>query len=126
MKTKKALLVSIAIAAALTALAANRDLVMIHNGFGTGQGYVEMSDAQKKAYAAGMVNGMLMAPLFGASKDEMKWLEAYLENMTDQQVAAIITKYLNDNPGRWHEGLHVLSFVAIKEAHDKSRGAATK
>ena len=97
------------------------ETVLIHEGFGTGQDYIEMSQSQKRTYAMGAINGMLIAPIFGASKDEMRWLESYLENMTDKQVAAILSKYLKDNPGRWHDGLHILMFSAIKQAHDKSR-----
>lgn len=95
--------------------------VLIHNGFGTGQDYIKMSSSEKRAYAMGSVNGILLAPLFGAPKEKMQWFELYVENMTDVQVAAILSKYLEHNPGRWHDGLHVLIYSAIKEAHDKSR-----
>jgi c-di-AMP phosphodiesterase-like protein len=95
--------------------------VFIHNGFGTGQDYIKMTSAEKRAYAMGAINGMLLAPMFGASKDKMRWMESYVENMTDEQVVAILSKYLEDNPGRWHDGLHILMYSALKEAHDKSR-----
>ncbi len=95
--------------------------VLIHNGFGTGQDYIKMSPSQKRVYAMGAVNGILLAPLFGAPKEKVQWFESYVENMTDVQVAAILAKYLEDNPGRWHDGLHILMYSAIKEAHAKSR-----
>jgi hypothetical protein len=97
--------------------------VLIHNGFGTGQDYIKMSSVQKRAYAMGSVNGILLAPLFGAPKEKVQWLELYVENMTDVQIAAILSKYLEDNPGRWHDGLHILTYSAIKEAYDKSRSS---
>jgi hypothetical protein len=62
----------------------------------------------------------MLAPLFGAPKEKMKWLESYTENMTGTQVAAIISKFLEENPGRWHEGLHVLTFAALREAYNKN------
>ena len=105
---------------------ATNQAVMIHNGFGTGQDYIRMTDTQKRAYAMGAINGMLLAPLFGAPKDQMKWFESYVENITDEQVAAILLKYLEDNPGRWHDGLHVLMYSAIKEAQNKSRAVHRK
>ncbi len=95
--------------------------VWIHNGFGTGQDYLKMNQSQKSAYAMGAINGMIIAPLFGAPKDKIGWLESYVENMTDEQVAAILSKYLQNNPGRWHDGLHLLMYSAIKEAYNKSR-----
>ena len=95
--------------------------VLIHNGFGTGQAYLEMSSAQKRAYAMGVINGMLLAPLFSAPKKAMLWLESCAVNMTDSQVAAILTKYLEQNPGRWHETPHAPMFVAMKDACPKGR-----
>lgn len=85
-----------------------------------------MTEFEKRAYAMGAINGMLIGPFFGAPKDKMQWLESYVENMTDEQVAAIFTKYLKDNPGRWHDGLHVLMYMAIKEAYGKSRPGGKK
>jgi hypothetical protein len=46
--------------------------------------------------------------------------------MTDEQVAAILSKYLQDNPSRWHDGLHALMYSAVKEAYDKSRSGGKK
>lgn len=94
--------------------------ILIHNGFGTGQDYINMTPTNKRTYAMGAINGILLAPLFGAPKEKMHWFELYIENMTDVQVATILSKFLEDNPGRWHDGLHVLMFSAIKEAYDKS------
>jgi hypothetical protein len=39
--------------------------------------------------------------------------------MTNEQVAAIITTFLNDNPERWHEPLNILTYVAIEHAYNK-------
>jgi hypothetical protein len=74
----------------------------------------------------GAINGMVIAPLFGAPKDKMRWFESDVESMTDDQVAAILSKYLQDNPGRWHDGLHVLMYSAVKEAYDKGRSEGKK
>jgi hypothetical protein len=100
--------------------------VLIPNGFGTGQSYIDMSEYEKRCYAMGAINGMLIAPFFGASANEMEWFVSYLANMTDKQVAAILSKYLQDNPGRWHNGLNVLMYSAIREAYDKSRSGGKK
>ncbi len=124
MKTKLMLLFAIFLTAG-PLFAADKP-VWIHNGFGTGHDYVKMTESQKRAYAMGAINGMLVGPLFGAPKERVQWIESYVENMTDEQVAAIFTKYLQDNPGRWHDGLHVLMYSAIKEAYDQSHPGGKK
>jgi uncharacterized membrane protein YciS (DUF1049 family) len=95
--------------------------VLIHNGFLTGQNYIKMSELQKRAYVMGAIDGILICPLFGAPKEKLRWFEAYVENMTDEQVVAILSKYLEDNPGIWHDSLHTHIYNAIKQAYDKSR-----
>ena len=73
----------------------------------------------------GAVNGMLVAPLLGARRQEMDWLEKCVPQMTDEQVAAILTKYIRDHPGEWHLPLNILTFKAIEttcpkpKAHDR-------
>ncbi len=94
-------------------LAANP--VEIKNGFGTGEDYLSMTAAQQQAYAMGVINGMLLAPLFGAPKIEMNWLETCVVGMSDTQIAAILTKYLRDHPGRWHETPHAPMYAALRE-----------
>jgi hypothetical protein len=64
----------------------------------------------------GAINGMLVSPMFGAQKEKLRWLEVCTENMTDDQVAAIMAKHLRERPERWHQGLQIESWVAMKEA----------
>jgi hypothetical protein len=59
---------------ATTVCAAAAKSVLIHNGFGTGKDYIDMSPLEKRSYAMGALNGMMIAPLFGAPKDRMQWL----------------------------------------------------
>lgn len=89
--------------------------VAINNGFGTGEDYLKMDTSEQRAYAMGVVNGMLLAPLFGAPKSKMLRIENCLVGMTDSQVAAILAKYLRDNPGRWHETPHAPMLAALME-----------
>ena len=63
---------------------------------------------------------MLVASFFGAPEKSTNWLTDYLEGVTDVQLAAIITKYLNDNPELWNLGLHVLTYNAIRVAYAKT------
>jgi len=94
--------------------------VYIAGGFGKGQDYLKMSEKEKRAYAIGAMNGMIVAPFFDAPEKSTKWLSDYLKGVSDEQVAAIITKYLKDNPELWHLGLNALTYKAIWEAYNKT------
>lgn len=95
--------------------------VSIRIGFGTGLDYIEMNENQKQAYMMGAINGMLVSPIFGASKEKLDWLENFISGMSSMQAAAILTKFLNDNPGKWNQGLHMLTFNALKTEHTDSQ-----
>ena len=86
---------------------------IVHGGFGTGSAYLKMTKAEKWAYAMGAVNGMHNAPIFGAPENRTKWFDDFVAGMTNDQVAAIITKFLNDNPDRWHEPLNLLTALTL-------------
>jgi len=109
------LLAFMAVASSVSAESA----VSIKTGLGTGEAYLNMSSREQRAYAIGVVNGMLLAPLFGAPKEKMLRIESCLVGMTDTQVAAILTKYLRENPGRWHETPHVPMYAALIETCPK-------
>lgn len=95
------------------------ETTLIRTGFGTGERYLSASEQEQRAYAAGIINGMLMAPMFGASRGKMRWLEQCIQGMTDSQIVSILTKYLRDNPGRWHETPHAPMYTALKESCSK-------
>jgi len=110
------------IAVALTAFALNataEESFWIHNGFSTGEQFLNMPEAEKLAFSMGTVNGMLLAPLFGAPKERMLWIETCVLGMTDSQVTAIFEKYLRDNPSRWHQTPHAPMYSALKQACPK-------
>lgn len=90
--------------------------VSIKSGFLTGNSYRILPTSNKRSYIAGFIDGTLVAPLFDAPKKETAWLERCIVGMTDQQVVAILEKWLSENPARWHESMNVLSFVALRES----------
>ena len=93
---------------------------VIKPGMGTASAYLKMTKAEKWAYAAGAVNGMHNAPMFGAPENRTKWFDDFLAGKTNEQVAAIITKFLNDNPERWHEPLNILTYQALEDATSRT------
>ena len=92
------------------------DEAKIRSGFSTGEKYIQMTAAQKRYYAMGVVNGMLLAPVFGAPKENLTRLENCISGMSDTQVAAILTEYLNKHPGEWNETPHMPMYRALTES----------
>jgi hypothetical protein len=104
--------------ATVPGLPAVADDVWIQNGFGTGRDFMNMTEIERRAYAMGIVNGVTLAPLFGASQQQLAWFDAYTDSMSDRQVARIIFEYIADNPQSWTGQLHVLTISAIRQAYD--------
>ena len=100
---------------------ASQQRVSISRGFFTGRDYFEMSDTEKRAYATGAVNGMLVAPFFGAPEEKLRWLKTCTAKMSDEQTAAVITRYLSANADQLGTSLNVATFNALKDACDKMR-----
>ncbi len=68
-------------------------------------------------YAAGVVDGMYLAPVLGAPADDkspVSSIHRCLKDMTNVQVAAIITKYAKDHPEKWHMGANILGHEALR------------
>jgi hypothetical protein len=108
----------------------SRPGVWIHDDFYKGRDFRLLSERERRVYAAGILDGMLLAPFFGAPAGDLskiergevvpttrsEWLAKCVVGMNDEQVAAIITKYLNDHPERWHEGAHLSTYSAMIES----------
>lgn len=103
-------------ATSISAAAQEVDDVLIKTGFITGTQFRSFSDPDRRSYSMGVLDGMFLSPFFGASKEQLRWLETCVTGMNDEQVAALLLKYVNDNPGRWHESMHVLAFAAMQDA----------
>lgn len=46
----------------------------IVGGYVTGKGYLDMDGVEKRAYLMGLMEGMFLAPAFGAPEGNLKWL----------------------------------------------------
>jgi hypothetical protein len=100
---------------------ASQQQVRISRGFFTGKDYFDMSDTEKRAYATGAINGMLVAPFFGAPEERVAWLKTCTANLSDEQTAAILTTYLNNQPGQLTMSLNVLTFNALRDACEREK-----
>ena len=95
--------------------------VTISRGFFTGKEYFEMSESEKRAYATGAVNGMLVSPFFGASEDRVAWLKTCTAKLSDEETAGILTRYINGDPSQQSLSLNVVTFNALKDACDRMK-----
>jgi hypothetical protein len=82
--------------------------VRVPNAFMTGQMYLALSASERAAYVMGLVDGVFIGPLFGASEESITALQSCLQKRNNIQIAAILTKYIRDRPEQWHEGAHML------------------
>ena len=99
----------------------NQQRVSIGPGFFTGREYLDMTDNERRAYATGAINGMLVAPFFGAPEDNMNWLKTCTAKLSDEQIAAIITRYISEQESQLNYNLNILTFNALRNACPKTR-----
>src|SRR6476469_3785801 len=105
--------------AAFVTVSANQQRVKISPGFFTGKDYLDMSDTEKRAYVTGEINGMLVAPFFGAPEESLGWLKVCSGRKSDEELAAILSRYVRDQPGQLQTNLNVVTFNALREACKK-------
>ena len=89
--------------------------VKISPGFFTAKDYLDMTDTEKRAYVTGQINGMLVAPFFGAPEENLAWLKTCSGKMSDEQLASIVGRYVRDQPNP-QANLNVVTFNALREA----------
>ena len=94
---------------------ATQQTIKISPGFFTAKDYLDMSDTEKRAYVTGQVNGMLVAPFFGASEENLTWLKTCSSKMSDEQLASILSRHIRDLPNA-QANLNVVTFNAFREA----------
>lgn len=114
--TKKVVAFAMLLIVSTVLVAAAKDSVYVKSGFLTGNTFRSLGSVEKLGYAKGFIDGVLVAPLFGAPKVELLRTEQCVVGMTDEQVVAILNKFLADNPGRWQEQMNALSYSALKSA----------
>jgi len=95
---------------------ANQQTVKISPGFFSGKDYLDMSDTEKRAYVTGEINGMLVAPFFGAPEENLNWLKTCSSKISDEELAATLARFIRDQPGQMQTNLNVVTFNALRQA----------
>jgi hypothetical protein len=110
----KYVLALIALVAAIN-IYATKQTVKISPGFFTAKDYLDMSDTEQRAYVTGQINGMLVAPFFGAPEENLAWLKTCSGKMSDEQLASILSRHIRNLPNQ-QTNLNVVTFNALREA----------
>ena len=92
---------------------------VVRSGYLSAGKYLTLKPDTQAVYMAGMIDGMYLAPMFDAP-DEDKYLVRIRVCVTDgditnTQVAAIVTKYVKRRPDEWHASANVVAYQALRE-----------
>lgn len=99
----------------LTFFIPEQQQVKISRGFFVAKDYLSMSDTERRAYATGAINGMLVSPFFGAPDENLNWLKSCTGAMSDEQLAGVLSDYIRSQPNQLDSSLNVVTFTAIRE-----------
>jgi hypothetical protein len=91
------------------------DWVAIPQSLMTGQKYLALSETHRTAYVVGLVDGISVGLAFDASEARVDALHQCLVGRSTSQMGAILSKYIQDRPDRWHEGAHMLFYSRMLE-----------
>jgi ABC-type multidrug transport system permease subunit len=91
---------------------------IVSNGFFKAHEFLDLNETQKVAFAMGFLDGIFIAPLLDAPDDGKFYvsLRTCTAEMSGAQVAAIIEKYIRENPEDWHLQLHMVAFNSLLTA----------
>jgi hypothetical protein len=89
--------------------------VNVQNGFITGTVFREWPEVQQDRYVMGLLDGMFLAPLFGAPEPNMSRLRQCVVGMGDRQLSEMLRLHLAQHPEIWHQSAHGTMFAALAE-----------
>lgn len=90
--------------------------VNVHQGFVKGAQYLEASEADRRTYIMGLVDGVLSAGLYGASATRVARYQHCLEQMPGDRVESVLFQYLQENQESQDIGVNMSFFFALSEA----------
>lgn len=85
----------------------------VASGFTSGADFLDLPRSSRAMYARGMVDGISLAAVLRSSMLASDGKLGCPTGMSDVQIAALIEKYLRDNPEQWHQGANVATVNAL-------------
>ena len=92
-----------------------RKTIMVNTGYLTGNRFRELTRIEKMYYVMGRHDAMCAASMFGAPDSFVIEVVSCMKDMDSLQLAAIVEKYLDDHPEKWHLGMNTLIFPAFRD-----------
>jgi hypothetical protein len=84
-----------------------------HSAF-TGETYRNLDNVSRAYYLAGLVDGLLGAPLLAGNARLAETLHECLLQFHPAQTVAIVDKYIADHPADWQLDMHILALQALR------------
>jgi hypothetical protein len=99
----------------------SEDRALVSEGFVKTEQYLGFGKTEQGIYAAGLMDGIYLAPVFDApNRDKhLMSVKTCVKDMSNTQVAAIITKYAKEHPEKWHMGTNLVAYQALWEVCPK-------
>jgi len=89
--------------------------VRLPSAFITGQAFAGLPENARTQYVTGLVDGIFVAVLFGASQGRVSALERCLGGQDNKQIGANLLNYIQERPGEQREGAHVIFYRQMIE-----------
>ena len=89
--------------------------VSIKFGFLTNEECRALPAGTLQFYMAGFLNGLFMSPLLGAPSECLPPFDECFVGVTSTQLEAVMRKWLDENPQRWHDRCQFGAYAAISE-----------
>jgi len=96
------------------------NIISVPHGFLKGNDWMDYNQSSKAGYSTGIIDGIIFASAWERGGSSLEWLSPCVVGMTNSQVSAIIQKYINDNPGDWHDDMHAIVFKAFLDTCNNS------
>lgn len=105
-------LIALSLLASINTIAAQ---INVSGGYVKASRYMEWQQTQRVTYIMGLVDGIRTSAVLDASGPRYTKAISCFENMTGNQVTAIMEKWINNNPEQWHMSLnHVFISMMYK------------
>lgn len=89
--------------------------IRILGGYVTGREYMDMDGLEKKAYIRGLLDGLLLAPGFGAKEEDMEWFHACTKGLDVADVRKYLYEYIRSRTDLWDNPNAAKSFRAVRD-----------
>jgi hypothetical protein len=114
---RKALALLLVIAATAVVALPSRELHLIKKGYVTSSMFRDAGPSEQRAYVMGIVDGLFLAPLFGAPERRGDQLQDCITglNLDDLQLAALVRRELEEDATLGSSPAHIVVFRAIRQ-----------